>query len=40
MFFFVCMESDVKDRIMYHDRYKDRAAVLPADPVPDGSSLM
>ncbi len=25
---------------MHHDRYKDRAAVLPADPVPDGSSIV
>ncbi len=25
---------------MHHDRYEDRAALLPADPVTDGSSLV
>ncbi len=30
----------VVNRVMHHDRYKDRAAVLPADPVPDGSSIV
>ncbi len=38
--FFGCMESAMEDRVMHHDRYEDRAAVLPADPVPDGSSLV
>ncbi len=38
--FFGCMESAVEDRVMHHDRYEDTAAVLPADPVPDGSSLV
>ncbi len=38
--FFGCMESAVEDRVMHHNRYKDRAAVLLADPVPDGSSLV
>ncbi len=37
--FFDCMESAVEDRVMHHDRYEETAAVLPADPVPDGSSL-
>ncbi len=38
--FFGCMESAVEDRVMHHNRYEDRAAVLLADPVPDGSSLV
>ncbi len=37
--FFWCMESTVEDRVMHHDWYRDHAAVLPAKPVPDGSSL-
>ena len=38
--FFRCMESAVEDRVMHHDRNEDKAAVLPVDPVPDGSSLV
>ncbi len=38
--FFKCMESAVEDRVMHHDRYEDRVAVLPAEPVIDGSSLV
>ncbi len=38
--FFVCMESAVQDRDMHHDRYKDIAPVLLADPMPDGSSIV
>ncbi len=38
--FFSCMESAKEDRVMHHDRYEDITAVLPADPVPDGSSLV
>ncbi len=34
------MESAAEDRVMYHDRYEDTATVLPADPMPDGSSLV
>ncbi len=38
--FFSCMESTVRDRVMHHDQNVNTAAVLPADPVPDGSSLV
>ncbi len=37
--FFGCMESAVEDRVMHHDRFRDNAAVLPAEPVPNGGSL-
>ncbi len=37
--FFGCMESAVEDRVMHHDRYRDNAAVLPAEPVSDKGSL-
>ena len=30
----------MEDRVMHHDRYVNTAAVLPADPVPDGNSLV
>ena len=38
--FFGFMESAVEDKVMHHDTYEVRAAVLPADPVPDGNSLV
>ncbi len=38
--FFGCMQSAVEDMVMHHDRYEDRTAVLPAEPVRDGSSLV
>ena len=34
------MQRRGEDRVMHHDRYEDRAAVIPVDPVPDGSSLV
>ncbi len=37
--FFWCIESAVEDRVMHHDQYCDNAGVLPAELVPDCSSL-
>ncbi len=38
--FFGCMESSVEDKVMHHVRYSDRAAVLSAEPRPDGDLLV
>ncbi len=38
--FFGFMGSAVEDRVMHHNRYVNTAAVLPADPVPDGNLLV
>ena len=37
--FFGCNKSAVDDRVVHHYCYIDNAAVLPAEPVPNGGSL-